>query len=39
MQNFESMFGFADFGTSKGKDHTKDNEEAVFKPTVQREFR
>ena len=31
MNDFERMFGFQDFGTSKGKDHTADAEEAVFK--------
>lgn len=31
MQNFESMFGFNDFSTSKGQDHLADAEEAVYK--------
>ena len=28
---FEMMFGFGDFTSSKNKDHTKDNEESTFK--------
>ena len=31
MSQFEQMFGFGDFNTTKNKDHTNDAEEAVFK--------
>lgn len=34
------MFGFADFGTTKGTSHQEDAEEAVFKQFIRkREFR
>ena len=34
--NFEAMFGFSDFGTSKSKDHTVDAAEAVSKDFKQK---
>ena len=40
MAQFGEMFGFQDFKTTKGEDHTKDAEEGVFKDYIrQREYK